>query len=89
MKTTLSRMRMCVVSRERMPQNELIKITNVKGHWNLDEKQKMFGKSIYINLTANNLFKFEKQKKRYKMNDEEFEIILNSLKEMLAKKDSE
>lgn len=88
MKTTLSRTRMCVISRARYPQSELAKIVNVRGHWVFDEKQKLHGRSIYVMVNDNNMFKFEQQKKRFKMTEDEFTTILAQLKEILAKKNS-
>ncbi len=78
MKMTLSRM--CVITRVKKQRHELVKITKVNNNWFLDEDQKLFGRSIYIDLNEHTLFKFSKQQKRFKMTDEEFQTILNGLK---------
>ena len=75
---TLSRM--CIISRVRLPRNEMIKITRVKNEWLVDEEQKLFGRSIYFVLNAENIKKFEKQKKRFKMSDELYKLCANSVR---------
>jgi len=80
---TLSRM--CIISRVRLPRNEMIKITRVKNEWLVDEEQKLFGRSIYFVLNAENIKKFEKQKKRFKMSDENFEEVKKQIVELYEK----
>ncbi len=82
MKMILSRM--CVITRKRKPRKELIKITRVDNIWYVDANQTMFGRSIYIDLNDATFNKFQKQQKRFKIEDDNFNIILNDLKELIA-----
>ena len=63
----------------------MIKITRVKNEWLVDEEQKLFGRSIYFVLNAENIKKFEKQKKRFKMSDENFEEVKKQIVELYEK----
>ncbi len=83
MKMTLSRM--CVITRKRMLRTKMVKITRVNESWFVDKGQNLFGRSIYIDLNKDTLDKFSKQQKRFKMNKEEFEVILEELEELCAK----
>ena len=72
--------RTCVITREKKEKKDLIKITKLKENgWVLDLEQKHFGRSIYINLSSETFDKFKKQRKRFKIEENEFETILKGL----------
>ncbi len=77
--------RMCVITRVRKTRSELVKITRVKNEWVVDHNQKLFGRSIYIDLNDNTLKKFQKQQKRFKFSNQEFENIVSELIKINAK----
>ncbi len=83
MKTILSRM--CIVTHVKKPRNKLIKITRIKEEWILDDKQTLFGRSIYLDLNYINFKKFKKLQKKFKISDEDFQSIIIQLEEKLAK----
>jgi len=80
---TLSRM--CIISKVKKPRNEMLKITKVNNEWFVDEEQKFFGRSIYLVLNLENIEKFEKQKKRFKMSEANFEKVKNQIMELYEK----
>lgn len=82
---TLSNTRMCVITRKKKNKSELIKITKIKDHWYLDLKQQLFGRSFYLILDETNINKLSKQQKRFKMSNEDFNLIITGLKEQLEK----
>mgnify|MGYP003897523027 CR=1 FL=1 len=41
---------MCIISRVRLPRNEMLKITKINDEWQVDENQNLFGRSFYIVL---------------------------------------
>lgn len=75
--------RMCVITRERKHKSELIKITRIKDKWYVDHEQKLFGRSIYLDLDKNVLKKFSKQSKRFKFEKSNFEEIIEQLEELI------
>ncbi len=80
MKVTLSKKRMCVLSREKKDLNELLRITNIKGDWKInDEPYK--GRSFYLQKDEEVIKKFLKKKK---FNIRNF-TLNESLKEELLK----
>ncbi len=80
---TLSNQRMCVVTRERKNKTDLIKITRVKDRWYVDQNQQLFGRSIYLILNENNVERFSKQARRFKIEKENFTEIMKQLEEMI------
>ncbi len=86
MSLTLSRM--CVVTRVRKHRQELVKITRVRDVWQVDHEQKLFGRSIYIDLNDKSLERFKKQQKRFKINELEFNTIIEELSTLNEQKNS-
>ena len=80
---TLSRM--CVITRERNNRNEMVKITRINESWIVDKNQDMFVRSFYFTLTLENIQKIEKQKKRFKISDDNFVDIKKALMELYEK----
>lgn len=76
---TLSRT--CIISREKKHRSELLKITRVNDYYYIDEDQKMFGRSFYLDPTSSELKRIKKQRKRFNMSDENFEEIITYLEE--------
>ncbi len=80
MKVTLSKKRMCVISRQKLEVDELIRVTNINGIWKLNDLPYQ-GRSFYLKKEKDIIEKFLKRKK---INIKNFSID-NSLKEELLK----
>lgn len=80
--TSSNNIRMCVVTRARKHKNELVKITRINNHWQVDKNNSLFGRSIYLDLNDASLSKFKKQQRRFKMSDDNFNEIINQLEEL-------
>lgn len=80
MKEILSNKRMCVVTKKRCNAEELIRITNIKDKWVINDNKKIQGRSFYIQKDKNLIDKFLNAKKR---NVRKFVLDDNLKKELL------
>ncbi len=75
--------RMCAVTRTRKKRSELIRITKKNDNWHLNMDNKLEGRSLYLDISQNKVIeKFEKQQRRFKINDENMQEIVMELKRM-------
>ncbi len=75
--------RMCVITRTRKNRDELVRMTKIDGVWQFNNDNKIEGRSIYLDLSQNKVIqKFEKQQRRFKINDENMQEIVRELKRM-------
>lgn len=75
--------RMCAITRTRKNRNELVRITRQNDVWKINSDNKIEGRSIYLDLSQNKIIqKFEKQQRRFKINDENMQEIVTELKRM-------
>ncbi len=80
MKVTLSKKRMCIISRQKIEVDKLIRITKINGTWKINNLPYK-GRSFYLKKEKSTIEKFLKRKK---INIKNFNID-NSLKEELLK----
>jgi predicted RNA-binding protein YlxR (DUF448 family) len=76
---------MCVITRKRKLKNELLKITKINEYWYVDIDQILHGRSIYMDLSKSNFEKFKLQRRRFKISEENFVDILETLEELVEK----
>ncbi len=62
MKVTLSKKRMCIITRDKLELKELIRITNVNGIWQINDLPYQ-GRSFYLRKDKEIIQKFLKRKK--------------------------
>lgn len=75
--------RMCAITRTRKNRNELVRITRQNDVWKINSDNEIEGRSIYLDLSQNKIIqKFEKQQRRFKINDENMQEIVTELKRM-------
>ncbi len=75
--------RMCAITRRRKNRNELVRITRQNDVWKINSNNEIEGRSIYLDLSQNKIIqKFEKQQRRFKINDENMQEIVTELKRM-------
>lgn len=79
---TLSRT--CIVTREKKNRCELLKITKVDDYYYVDESQTLHGRSFYLDTNSKDIVRFKKQRKRFKMSDENFDEIIKYLEEKIG-----
>lgn len=72
---------MCVVTRNRKERSELVKITRQENKWFINNDHKLEGRSIYLDLEAPKVLeKFSKQQRRFKIDDENMQELIEALK---------
>jgi len=79
--------RICAITRDKYQKEKLIKVTRVANVWQVDLKQKLDGRSIYLSYDQEVLNKFKKQKRRFKMTDQEHNQIIEEITGILNGKD--
>ncbi len=82
--------RMCVVTRSRKDRTELVKITRQANQWFINNDNKLFGRSIYLDLSETKVIeKFMKQQRRFKIEDDNMEELVRALKILNEEKNAE
>lgn len=79
MKMTLSNNRTCIITKVKLPKEQLVKVTRAKDVWHVDFDQVIDGRSFYLVLNLKNLNKLKKQRRRFKMTEENFEEVIQTL----------